>query len=126
MPRWSRLISAASPNHQRPFGAVMIDKPSENHASGLSEELAATKVHWDQSQMRTEFANVINVFSTREEFSVLFGMNGTLSLAEAKAFEVKLSNRIVLTPFAAKRLAILLNERVAEYEKRHGALNIGI
>ena len=53
------------------------------------------QVHWDQSQMRTEFANVINVVSSREEFSLLFGMNSTWSLAEGKGFEVKLSNRIV-------------------------------
>lgn len=82
------------------------------------------QVHWDQSQMRTEFANVINVVSSREEFSLLFGMNSTWSLAEGKGFEVKLSNRIVLTPFAAKRLLTLLGERVAEYEAKNGALNI--
>lgn len=84
-----------------------------------------TRVHWDQSQMRTEFANVVNVVSTREEFSLLFGLNSTWSLAEGKGFEVKLSNRIVLTPFAAKRLLALLNERVADYEAKNGALNIG-
>lgn len=88
-------------------------------------EQAAAKVHWDQSQMRTEFANVVNVVSTREEFSLLFGLNSTWSLADGKGFEVKLSNRIVLTPFAAKRLMILLNERVADYEAKNGPLNIG-
>jgi hypothetical protein len=85
---------------------------------------AMAKVHWDQTQMRTEFANVINVISTREEFSLLFGLNSTWALGEAKGFEVKLSNRIVLTPFAAKRLLTLLGERVREYEARHGALDI--
>jgi uncharacterized protein DUF3467 len=94
-------------------------------AAAASAEVGQARVHWDQSQMRTEFANVINVMSTREEFSVLFGMNSTMSLADPKGFEVKLSNRIVLTPFAAKRLAILLADRVADYEKRHGTLDIG-
>ncbi|MCW2284568.1 hypothetical protein M2323_002455 [Rhodoblastus acidophilus] len=83
------------------------------------------KVHWDQSQMRTEFANVVNIVSTREEFSLLFGLNSTWSLAEGNGFEVKLSNRIVLTPFAAKRLLVLLSERVSDYETRNGPLNIG-
>jgi len=89
------------------------------------EAPATARVHWDESQMRTEFANVINVISTREEFSLLFGVNNTWALGEPKRFEVKLSNRLVLTPFAAKRLATLLGERVAEYERRHGALDIG-
>lgn len=94
-------------------------------AATAEPDAGTAQVHWDQSQMRTEFANVINVVSTREEFSVLFGMNSTISLAESRRLEVKLSNRIVLTPFAAKRLAMLLAERVADYEKRHGALDIG-
>ncbi|MGP0106159.1 DUF3467 domain-containing protein [Rhodoblastus sp.] len=92
--------------------------------SSAAADPAVAKVHWDQSQMRTEFANVINVVSTREEFSLLFGINSTWSLAEGKGFEVKLSNRIVLTPFAAKRLHALLSERIAEYEAKNGALNI--
>jgi hypothetical protein len=100
---------------------------SETVPPGVSAaaEQQHARVHWDQSQMRTDFANVINVLSTREEFSVLFGMNSTMSLADPKGYEVKLSNRIVLTPFAAKRLAILLADRVADYEKRHGSLDIG-
>ncbi len=100
---------------------------NEIAASGTatSTEAPVARVHWDQSQMKTDFANVINVVSTREEFSVLFGMNSTMSLADPKGFEVKLSNRIVLTPFAAKRLSILLADRVADYERRHGALDIG-
>jgi hypothetical protein len=93
-------------------------------APAASAEPAVARVHWDQSQMRTEFANVINVISTREEFSLLFGLNSTWSLGEAKGFEVKLSNRIVLTPFAAKRLCTLLTERVREYESKHGILDI--
>ena len=101
----------------------MMETVSPGVSAATEAQLA--RVHWDQSQMRTEFANVINVLSTREEFSVLFGMNSTMSLADPKGYEVKLSNRIVLTPFAAKRLSILLAERVADYEKRHGSLDIG-
>jgi len=86
---------------------------------------AATAVHWDHSNMRTEFSNVINVLSAREEFSLLFGMNSTLSLADGKGFEVKLSNRMVLTPYAAKRLKLLLTERLAEYEAKYGVLDLG-
>jgi hypothetical protein len=102
----------------------MNDAVVTSAANDPAAEPVVAKVHWDQSEMRTEFANVINVFSTREEFSLLFGMNSTLSLADPRGFEVKLSNRIVLTPFAAKRLSLLLTERVAEYEKRQGVMNI--
>jgi hypothetical protein len=84
-----------------------------------------TPVHWDQTSMRTEFSNVINVLSAREEFSLLFGMNSTMSVADGKGFEVKLSNRMILTPYAAKRLNILLAERLADYEAKYGVLDLG-
>jgi Protein of unknown function (DUF3467) len=103
----------------------MNDANKSQKPASVPPELPVAKVHWDQSQMRIEYANVINVISTREEFSVLFGMNSTWSLDEPKGFEVKLSNRIVLTPFGAKRLSKLLLERIADYEKKHGALDIG-
>jgi hypothetical protein len=32
----------------------------------------------------------------------------------------------VLSPFAAKRLAVLLNNVVADYEKKFGKLEIGV
>ena len=103
----------------------MEDAKQTKKPAAAAPEQSVPQVNWDQSQMRTEFANVINVFSTREEFSLLFGMNSTISQVGSKGFDVKLSNRIVLTPFAAKRLGTLLIERVAEYERRHGALDIG-
>jgi hypothetical protein len=35
-----------------------------------------------------------------------------------------MADRIVLNPFAAKRLSFLLNKTMSEYEKRFGALDI--
>lgn len=104
----------------------MSDIDQQPRPANAVPEQAAAKVHWDQSQMRTEYANVLNILSTREEFSLLFGMNSMWSLSETKNFEVKLSNRIILTPFAAKRLCALLNERVVDYEAKHGSLDIGL
>lgn len=104
----------------------MDDANETKKPAGAAPEQSVPQVNWDQSQMRTEFANVVNVFSTREEFSILFGMNNTWKDVGAKGFEVKLSNRIVLTPFAAKRLARLLTECVADFERRNGPLNIGV
>jgi len=105
-------------------------KQSKKPASAAPEQPApgvnpVPQVNWDQSQMRTEFANVVNVFSTREEFSILFGMNNTWRDPGTKTFDVKLSNRIVLTPFAAKRLSKLLTDCVTDFERRNGPLNIG-
>ncbi len=74
--------------------------------------------------MATSFANVINVINTREEFTLLFGTNQTWNLPSSRELTVKLSNRVVLTPFAAKRLLMILAARVQDYEQRFGTLQL--
>ena len=92
-------------------------------AERAAEIVPNKTVTWDDREMQSSYANVINVISTREEFSLFFGTNQTWNLAEAPGLVVKLANRILLTPHAAKRLQILLTDRLAEYEKRFGPFN---
>jgi len=87
-----------------------------------AQEEGTTRVVWDDSQMTTSYANVINVFNSREEFTFLFGTNQTWNLPSSRELTVRLSNRIVLTPFAATRLQALLSARIADYEKRFSPL----
>lgn len=82
------------------------------------------KVKWDDSSMKSSYANVCNVTSTREEVVLLFGMHQAWQSGQ-KEVTVQLTDRIVLNPFAAKRLVALLGNVVNEYEKRFGALTDG-
>jgi hypothetical protein len=82
------------------------------------------KIKWDDAQMKTSYANVCNVASTREEVIVLFGTNQAWKGIEQEV-TVQLSDRIILSPFAAKRLALLLNNVIQQYEARFGSLEIG-
>lgn len=81
-----------------------------------------TTVEWNDDSMSSSFANVVNVLATREEVTLLFGTNQTWNATKSDKLVVKLSDRIVLTPFAAKRLSILLDRRVKDYEDRFGKL----
>jgi len=80
-------------------------------------------IKWDGSKMKSAYANVCNVSSTREEVTLLFGTNQTWS-RESNELVVDLSDRIILNPYAAKRLSLLLQNVVAEYEKRFGTILI--
>jgi hypothetical protein len=84
---------------------------------------AMPKVKWDDSGMSTSYANVCNVSSTREEVTLLFGTNQTWHTGQ-KEFSIKLSNRVILSPYAAKRLLTLLGNVVNQYEQHFGTLNI--
>ena len=85
---------------------------------------AAPTVDWDDSQMSSTYANVVNASSTREEVTVFFGTNETWNPTAERKFHVSLTNRIVLNPHAAKRLWVLLGAILGEYESRFGALTV--
>lgn len=99
--------------------------PEAAAAQGTDGDRAMpNKIVWDDAGMQTSFANVINVLNTREEFTLLFGTNQSWNITSSREVTVRLSNRVVLTPYAAKRLAALLLARVADYEQRFGKLSL--
>lgn len=98
--------------------------PEKSGPTSIDQRTGALpKVRWDDSAMKTSYANVCNVASTREEVTLLFGTNQTWHSGQEEV-SVRLSDRIILSPFAAKRLAVLIGNVVTEYEKRFGALSI--
>jgi hypothetical protein len=96
--------------------ATKAETPAETTIEG-------TKIKWDDSNMKSAYANVCNVSSTREEVVLLFGVNQAWNRGQ-KEVTIQLTDRIIVSPFAAKRLSILLGAVVREYESRFGALNV--
>jgi hypothetical protein len=92
-----------------------------NEAAETSIE--GTKIKWDDTNMKSSYANVCNVSSTREEVVMLFGVNQAWNRGQ-KEVTIQLTDRIIVSPFAAKRLSMLLGAVVKEYESRFGALNV--
>lgn len=86
-------------------------------------EKKTTKLVWDDSKMEMSYANVCNVSSTKEEFNLLFGTNQTWTGIQ-KDIRVSLSNRIILNPYAAKRMAIMLTRAVQQYEEKVGPIKL--
>ena len=80
-------------------------------------------VRWDDSKMVSAYANVCNVAITREEFALIFGTNQTWNNSQ-KEIVIDLNTRIMMNPYAAKRLALLLANYVREYEARFGELKL--
>lgn len=87
-------------------------------------EVQQPKIIWNDADMRSVYANVTNVTGGREELIILFGMNQAWQPGQ-KEVKVQLTERVVLSPFAAKRLAILLANTLGEYEKRFGTIEVG-
>jgi hypothetical protein len=100
---------------------IMATKPPESPE--IRGDTAGMKIKWDDSNMKSAYANVCNVTSTREEVVMLFGMNQAWNRGQ-KEVTIQLTDRIVISPYAAKRLSMLLGGVVKEYENRFGQLNI--
>lgn len=105
----------------------MAKENEPREASGITESPVTAggqaKIRWDDSNMRNVYSNVCNVAGTREEIVLLFGMNQAWHSGQ-KEVTVQLADRIVLSPFVAKRLSVLLNNVIRDYETKFGALEI--
>lgn len=88
-----------------------------------AEAAGMPKINWDDSKMHTSYANVCNVLGTREEIMLLFGANQAWHGGQ-KEVTVVLGERVVLNPYAAKRLLLLLGQGLKEYETRYGELKV--
>ena len=80
------------------------------------------KVRFDSANIKSTYCNVCNATSTREEVVVNFGVNKNWDMG-GQELEVQLEHRIILSPFAAKRLSDLLVRVIADHEQRHGKLS---
>jgi hypothetical protein len=83
--------------------------------------VGGTTVHWDDSKLRTAYANVANVATTKEEVMLLFGTSRNWT-GRTEEVTVELSDRILLGPHAAKRLLAMLAKTLDEYERTYGPL----
>ncbi len=96
------------------------EKEGADSAGGTTQR----KIRWDDSNMRSVYANVCNVAGTREEVVLLFGMNQAWHSAQEEV-TIQLADRVVLSPFVAKRMSLLLNSVIRDYETKYGSLDVG-
>ena len=90
-----------------------------------AQQSGQAKIVWDDSNMRSVYSNATNVAGGREEIILLFGMNQAWHAGQ-KEIKIQLSDRVILSPFAAKRLSLMLGKVLNDYEKRFGALDMGM
>jgi len=101
----------------------MANEKSGKETGSPNQPAGQPKIVWDDSNMRSAYANVVNVAGGLEEIVLLFGINQSWQAGQEEV-KVKLSDRIVLSPFAAKRLAVLLNNVLKNYESQYGKLEV--
>ena len=83
----------------------------------------STTIKRDDANIRITYANICNVVSTREEVSIMFGMNQKMD-TENNELTIELSDRIILNPYAAKRVSLLLKDVIEQYEEKFSNIEL--
>lgn len=97
---------------------------TEKNTPNKPDEVGGIKINWHDDKMESHYANIGTATANREEFFLLFGTHQHWrgDLKETKNVDVDLAHRIVMSPFAAKRLAIILNQSIKVYEDQFGKI----
>ena len=108
------MAKTANTNDATKNDATKVD----NQAAGMG-----TRIHLNAAGLKSTYANVCDVKCTREEVYLNFGVTKPWEQNPAEV-EIELSNRLVMSPFAAKRLLLVLGNRIGEFEKLFGELRL--
>lgn len=95
--------------------------PGGERAAQEPAQPSAANVRWNTQGLKSSYANFCNATSTREEVVLNFGVSNNWDRTP-RDMEIELAHRIVLSPFAAKRLSGILAKLIGEYESRYGEL----
>src|SRR5947209_4762653 len=82
----------------------------------------ANQIPTDYSSLSTVYTNFCRVNITPEELVLDFGLNPQVSPTPGEP--VKLTHRVVMNFFTAKRLLLALNNVVVQHENAYGALEL--
>lgn len=80
------------------------------------------QVSIDDSHSTTTYSSTCRVSGTAEEVNLDFG--GALRPTGARSAVIRIDHRIILSPWSAKRLALLLQQTVTRYEQTYGVIEL--
>lgn len=107
---------AKNPNEATKTTADTTKTPADASTGG-------TRIHLNAVGLKSAYANMCDVKYTREEVYLNFGVTKPWEQNPAEV-EIELSNRQVMSPYAAKRLLLVLDKSIEEYEKHFGELKL--
>jgi|SoiMetStandDraft_5_1073268.scaffolds.fasta_scaffold21779_3 uncharacterized protein DUF3467 len=101
----------------------MADSDKGTESATTAARAAQPTMRLDSSNVTSSYANTCYASSTKEEVVLNFGLNQSWERGQ-KDMQVQLTNRIILSPYAAKRLVLLLTAVMQQHEARFGPLDV--
>ena len=100
------------------------EKKTDQPAAPAAQPQRAPEFPVDVTGLSTVYANFARVTGTPEELVLDFGLN--TSMVPVPTEPVKLSHRLVMNYFSAKRLLFALSQSIQRHEAAYGVLEIDI
>jgi hypothetical protein len=97
----------------------MTDQPQKEPVTPQEQ---ANQIPTDYSSLSSVYTNFCRVNVTPEELVLDFGLNPDVSPSPKEA--VKLTHRVVMNFFTAKRLLLALNNVVVQHESAYGSMEL--
>jgi hypothetical protein len=107
------------------------DKPIEQQAREQTGQ-RQVRLHVDERDMRTSYANAFRTNGTAEEVMLDFGLNIINPVPQQQGQQVqgeivfKVNERVILNYYSAKRLAITLAQVIRQHEQQFGDLELDV
>ena len=107
----------------------MVDEPKKGpavpaEAQPQQQPQAAAQFSVDSTALSTAYANFCRVTGTAEELVLDFGLNTSMTPVQNEP--VKLTHRLVMNYYTAKRLLGALHMAIHQHEQVYGVLEIDI
>ncbi len=90
--------------------------------SAASSQQAQMKIEIDDTQVASDYSSTVRVWGSAEEINLDFA--GPLRPTGQNSAKLKIDHRVIMNPWAAKRLAISLGQAIARYEQTYGPLEL--
>ena len=102
----------------------MPEEKRETTGGDGQQATGGTTLRVHGQDVKTSYANMCLLLSTREETILDFGLTLIGGPREQREANMAVSNRIIMGPAAAKRLAIALSQAIQRYENAFGVIEM--
>ncbi|MCD4699621.1 MAG: DUF3467 domain-containing protein, partial [Phycisphaerae bacterium] len=104
------------------------EKPIEEQAREQTGQ-QQVRIHVDEREMRTSYANAFRTNGTAEEVMLDFGLNLVAPAAQKQdqpEIIFRVNDRVIMNYYSAKRLAITLSQLIRRHEDQFGELEMDV
>jgi len=99
------------------------DQTIETISTSSDQQNQQFQLKIDDSTTPTTYSTTVRVWGTAEEINLDFA--GPIRPGTSpQTAQLKIDQRVVLNPYAAKRLALALSQAVSRFEKTYGTLEL--